>query len=425
MEDKKRSKTNRIKRNVFGNEDDYINLERELYNTRTSRDRSVRAVRKSNPRETSEPPCSPLTQRAAGITSRQSSGSEGHKQISPIITNQEEDCDLEKGEENVELSEGEKTEFGEFRETESGKMEYVDWKESEMVGEGDFRGMHQRDPNSRYNALLRRIKKQNRDPTLKGKFLNKSRGKHYKFCCDTGSSCNLIPVRMAALNGLEYSPLDDNEPNYSSVTNHRLNILGQTTCFIRLEKISKPIKISFLVCGDDGDEALLSLDTLVELSIVPPDFPCPMNAAIRDHKISRINEVEEVEEVDKEEKTKWGTIKERVDSLRSQLSFPQENRKEDMEEEKCEALKQAWMKDFSQVFKEDLTIEDRIKMEPVKIKLVENHKDIPVYHPKAANEIPAYLRAAADKELNRMIAGGLLEKVEEYSETVSRGFFVP
>merc|ERR1712055_549773 len=158
---------------------------------------------------------------------------------------------------------------------------------------------------------------------------------------------------------------------------------------------------------------------------VPPDFPCPMNAAIRDHKISRINEAEEVEEVEKEEKTKWGTIKERVDSLRSQLSFPQENRKEDMEEEECEALKQALMKDFSQVFKEDLTIEDRIKMEPVKIKLVENHKDIPVYHPKAANEIPAYLCAAADKELNRMIAGGLLEKVEEYSETVSRVFFVP
>ena len=110
--------------------------------------------------------------------------------------------------------------------------------------------------------------------------------------------------------------------------------------------------------------------------------------------------------------------------MRTQLSFPQENLKEDMEEEECEALRQSWMKDFSQVFKEDLTIEDRIEMDPVKIQLVENHEEIPVYHPKAANEIPAYLRAAADKELNRMIAGGLLEKVEEYSETVSRGFFV-
>ena len=142
-----------------------------------------------------------------------------------------------------------------------------------------------------------------------------------------------MPVRMAALNGLEYTPLDDNEPNYSSVTNHRLEILGQTTAFIRLEKINKPIKISFLICGDDGDEALLSLDTLVDLSIVPPDFPCLMDASIRDHKIRRLGEVKEMEEVEERETTKWATLKERVGSLRTQLSFPQENLEEDKEED--------------------------------------------------------------------------------------------
>ena len=140
-----------------------------------------------------------------------------------------------------------------------------------------------------------------------------------------------------------------------------------------------------------------------------------MDSSIRDHKVRRVEEVE---------KTKWATLKERVGSLRTQLSFPQENLKEDLEDEECEALRQSWMKDFSQVFKEDLTIEDRMDMDPVKVQLVEDHEDIPVFHPKACNEIPAYLRNAADKELERMLAGGLLEKVEEYSETVSRGFFV-
>ena len=82
------------------------------------------------------------------------------------------------------------------------------------------------------------------------------------------------------------------------------------------------------------------------------------------------------------------------------------------------------MEDFSEIFKEDLTIEDRIKMEPVKVQLVEGHEKIQTFHPKACNEIPAYLRSAADKELARTLAGGLLERVEEYSETVSRGFFV-
>merc|ERR1712030_157309 len=120
--------------------------------------------------------------------------------------------------------------------------------------------------------------------------------------------------------------------------------------------------------------------TLTELSIVPHDFPCPMDSSIRDHKVRRVEEVE---------KTKWATLKERVGSLRTQLSFPQENLKEALEEEECEAMRQSWMKDFSQVFKEDLTIEDRIDMDPVKVKLVENHEEIKLFHPKTSNEIPA------------------------------------
>merc|ERR1712030_223642 len=140
-----------------------------------------------------------------------------------------------------------------------------------------------------------------------------------------------------------------------------------------------------------------------------------MDSSIRDHKVRRVEE---------EGKTKWATLKERIGSLRTQLSFPQENLKEDLEEEECEALTQSWMEDFSEVFKEDLTIEDRIKIDPVKVQLVEDHEKIQIFHPKACNEIPAYLRGAADKELARMFAGGLLEPVEEYSETVSRGFFV-
>merc|ERR1712030_33677 len=111
---------------------------------------------------------------------------------------------------------------------------------------------------------------------------------------------------------------------------------------------------------------------------VPPDFPCPMNSAIRDHKIRRVEPVDGVEEVREVESSKQGTIKERIDKLKAQLNFPQENLKEDLDEEECEAMKQSWLKDFSDVFKEDLTIEDRINMDPVKVTLVENHKDIPV-----------------------------------------------
>merc|ERR1712105_401067 len=107
------------------------------------------------------------------------------------------------------------------------------------------------------------------------------------------------------------------------------------------------------------------MGTLIDLSIVPRNFPCPMDSSIRDHKVRR------VEEEEKRGKTKWATLKERIGSLRTQLSFPQENLAEDREEDECEALRRAWMRDFGQVFKEDLTIEDRIEMDPVKIKLVD------------------------------------------------------
>ena len=47
-----------------------------------------------------------------------------------------------------------------------------------------------------------------------------------------------------------------------------------------------------------------------------------------------------------------------------------------------------------------------------------------MFHPKVANEVPAYLQQAAEKEIRRMLDGGLLEEVTGHSEHVSRGFFV-
>merc|ERR1711891_140892 len=409
MGNKKDSRTNRLRpEGPFDDESSYINLQKEFNNTRYSRDRNIRQVKKCNTEEdnwdleegdmerlfevvvrqvkrseeASDLTGSPLSQRAAGVSPRQSSGTDVHQTLSSLPDQARNNWDLEEGEMErfFEVPETRKG-FGEFKLGKDRKPEYVDWRETEMVGFGDYRGYYPINENSNYKEMISKVaKEKNRYPCLKGKFLTKARSKYYRFCCDTGSSCNLIPARKAALNGLKYEPLHPDEPNYLSVTNHRLTILGQTTTFIRLEKVHKPIKISFLVCSDHGDEALLSLDTLVELSIVPPDFPTPMNSAIRDHKVNRIEAVDGVEEVQKVESSKWGTVKERIESMTSQLSFPQENRKEDLDEDECEAMKQSWLKDFSQVFKEDLTIEDRINIDPVQVKLVEDHLDIPVFH---------------------------------------------
>ena len=84
-----------------------------------------------------------------------------------------------------------------------------------------------------------------------------------------------------------------------SATNHELTIVGQTTAFVKLEVLKHPVKLDFLVCSDDGDEGLLSLDTLKELSIVSKDFPLPMDRGMRETKINRVKE-RESEELEKE-----------------------------------------------------------------------------------------------------------------------------
>ena len=128
-----------------------------------------------------------------------------------------------------------KEEIGSKRST----LELQVQEEEGMVGSGDFRGFHFDNPDSKYRALISRIKKGYvSDPTMRGKLLNKPGGKWSRFCCDTGCSTNLMPAKMAAMSGLRWSPLDPDEPQYRSVTNEKLEIVGQTSCFVKLEKVT-------------------------------------------------------------------------------------------------------------------------------------------------------------------------------------------
>ena len=94
------------------------------------------------------------------------------------------------------------------------------------------------------------------------------------------------------------------------------------------------------------------------------------------------------------------------------------------DEKRCSDLKKAWLRDFPEVFKEDLGREDRIDIEPIVIDLVNNHKDIHAFHPKTGVDVPAYMEEAARKELQRMLNAGMIEQIQGYTENLSRGFFV-
>ena len=76
-------------------------------------------------------------------------------------------------------------------------------------------------------------------------------------------------------------------------------------------------------------------------------------------------------------------IKERVGSWRTYINFNNvtEEQFEDQHEIAVyEHLRQKLLKQFSDVFKEDLDPQDRLNIEPVKIELKEGHESLPKYN---------------------------------------------
>ena len=162
------------------------------------------------------------------------------------------------------------------------------------------------------------------------------------------------------------------------------------SAYVKLEKFRTPVKLNFLVCLDEGDEALLCLDTLKDLYIVLPDFPRPMDKTRLESRTRRVRREEEEwlelgeseEQGGHKQNREHRTLQERVGSLRSHLELKEMNKEEWEDEKACIELREKGIADYDDVFKEDLDENDRIQMEPVVVDLVENHQEIETYHPK-------------------------------------------
>ena len=141
--------------------------------------------------------------------------------------------------------------------------------------------------------------------------------------------------------------------------------------------------------------------------------------------MSRVKEREREEsESESIERQKLVEIKERIGSLRTKLSF-QDLKEEDLEESrKCEELRKRWLRDFSDIFKETLTKQDRLNIPLIKIALVEGHQNIQTFKPKTPIEVSPYMEPATKKELSRIVEVGMLDEINYYTEHLSRGFFV-
>ena len=86
---------------------------------------------------------------------------------------------------------------------------------------------------------------------------------------------------------------------------------------------------------------------------------------MRETKINRVREREEEIEKESAERLKLIDIKERIGSIRTTLNVNEIEEEDFEEEKKYEELRKTWLRDFLDIFKENLTKEDRLKIPPI------------------------------------------------------------
>ena len=239
---------------------------------------------------------------------------------------------------------------------------------------------------------VRRISNGHRDPIMHGRVMGCSTNKYLRFIADTGSPVAIIPQSVAVKNKVSIFPPDEDEPEYAGASGTRLTVVGQCHMFIRFKEMKNSKEVRAIVVADEGDEVIIGLDTLIQWGIIPECFPLPMHLSDR---IGSSREAPSFVRTVKEHKPERLTdIKERVGSWRSSIKFNQiteEKFEEDHEKKAYAHLRNKLIKQFDDVFKEDLSPEDRLDVPPVKISLKPGHEDVQMYNARVPISTPRYL----------------------------------
>ena len=119
---------------------------------------------------------------------------------------------------------------------------------------------------------------------------------------------------------------------------------------------------------------------------------------------------------------KLATIQERQGSIRTSLQFHKHDEDSIDEDLDVEKIRKKLMRKYASVFKRDLGKEDRVRMDPVKVELIDENKDMG--NVMVPSETPRHLQKAADIELQRLLNAGCLEPVNHPTRTCSRAFFI-
>jgi hypothetical protein len=213
---------------------------------------------------------------------------------------------------------------------------------------------------------------------------------------DSGTTRTVVARDVLDGVGVGYSPTtaklfvaDDRRMDCSGrVTLRILQFDGHT--------YKKAVTIRAVVCADLHDEILLSWHDLVQLSVLPEDFPAVQKSQAS-QKLAAAAPVE-VKKVDVGESRRVTAVA----------------------EDSSEAL----FRDFPDVLSDELTHGHMLGKEPMKIQVRTDVHVRPVRR-LTARPIPVHFRKEADRMVEELIAEGILARVEHPTDWISAGHFVP
>ena len=264
---------------------------------------------------------------------------------------------------------------------------------------------------------VRRIKsRSDNSATMYGRIRSECNRKE-KFVADSGTGIPIIPIEIAKAHGLTWKKVDSDEPGCESASGHDMEVVGQCSFWVKFDNMKHQKKISGLVAEQAGQEILIDLDLLVEWTILPKDFPNPMDPKERETKARKVT-------VKDAKKSAPVIVQEKVGSERSSMCFNDQSDHEYDSNKLMEELREKLLKEFSEVFKTELSKEDRIKIDPVKVETVMNYKSFKPVNRMTPIETPLHLQPAAKKELQKMMNAGFLEECKAPTDYCSRAFFV-
>ena len=145
----------------------------------------------------------------------------------------------------------------------------------------------------------------------------------------------------------------------------QMTVIGQTEMFFNFKTLRNTKVLRAIVCEKAGDEIVVDLDTLIQFSIIPMCFSLPMDPRER---VSNVKVAADIPE-------KIVNIKERQGLLRTDILFAPIT-EEQFEDQHEKQLRKKLIKIFGDVFKEYLTPQDCLDIQPVKIQLVPHHKSV-------------------------------------------------